>query len=589
MAKLDYSGGFKIIFKYLKPHRRQIFVLIFLSIISSLSSSLLPFGVGKILDVIKSDPIINFFGYYISFTLLLIGGWFLIKIIGDLSNWQIDVKTEQLSNIVPGEFIVNGFSRLLELPMSFHKSKKVGEISNRISRAADWLGSILSNVIVYLAPSFLSIFIVFIIILSIKPLFGVIFAITIIIYCFILIKISPKLVSMQERMHKAYNRAYGNAYDAVVNVQAIKQATAEKFERRKLYKNFQLQAVRLYNDYIAVWQSFSQIQKILVSLTQLSIFLVSYYLVRQNQLTVGQLVMFSSYGAMILKPFAKLGRNWQTIQNGLVALQRAEKILSLPIEPYASATSVILSDLEGNIVFSGVCFVYDKGRAVLKDINFKIKVGEIVALVGQSGVGKTTIIDLLSRFYKPQKGKILIDGHNIENLNLSFLRKNIAVVPQEIVLFNDTIKNNIKYGNFNASDDDVRKAAQTAHADEFIWAFPKKYNQIVGERGVKLSVGQKQRVAIARAILRNPRILVLDEPTSALDAESEKYVTEALEGFMKGRTTFIIAHRLSTVRKADKIVVLDKGRVVEVGRHDELIQKPNGIYRKLYELQFGLK
>jgi len=589
MAKLDYSGGFKIIFKYLKPHRRQIFVLIFLSIISSLSSSLLPFGVGKILDVIKSDPIINFFGYYISFTLLLIGGWFLIKIIGDLSNWQIDVKTEQLSNIVPGEFIVNGFSRLLELPMSFHKSKKVGEISNRISRAADWLGSILSNVIVYLAPSFLSIFIVFIIILSIKPLFGVIFAITIIIYCFILIKISPKLVSMQERMHKAYNRAYGNAYDAVVNVQAIKQATAEKFERRKLYKNFQLQAVRLYNDYIAVWQSFSQIQKILVSLTQLSIFLVSYYLVRQNQLTVGQLVMFSSYGAMILKPFAKLGRNWQTIQNGLVALQRAEKILSLPIEPYASATSVILSDLEGNIVFSGVCFVYDKGRAVLKDINFKIKVGEIVALVGQSGVGKTTIIDLLSRFYKPQKGKILIDGHNIENLNLSFLRKNIAVVPQEIVLFNDTIKNNIKYGNFNASDDDVRKAAQTAHADEFIWAFPKKYNQIVGERGVKLSVGQKQRVAIARAILRNPRILVLDEPTSALDAESEKYVTEALEGLMKGRTTFIIAHRLSTVRKADKIVVLDKGRVVEVGRHDELIQKPNGIYRKLYELQFGLK
>ena len=589
MAKLDYFGGFKIIFKYLKPHRRQIFVLIFLSIISSLSSSLLPFGVGKILDVIKSDPIINFFGYYISFTLLLIGGWFLIKIIGDLSNWQIDVKTEQLSNIVPGEFIVNGFSRLLELPMSFHKSKKVGEISNRISRAADWLGSILSNVIVYLAPSFLSIFIVFIIILSIKPLFGVIFAITIIIYCFILIKISPKLVSMQERMHKAYNRAYGNAYDAVVNVQAIKQATAEKFERRKLYKNFQLQAVRLYNDYIAVWQSFSQIQKILVSLTQLSIFLVSYYLVRQNQLTVGQLVMFSSYGAMILKPFAKLGRNWQTIQNGLVALQRAEKILSLPIEPYASATSVILSDLEGNIVFSGVCFVYDKGRAVLKDINFKIKVGEIVALVGQSGVGKTTIIDLLSRFYKPQKGKILIDGHNIENLNLSFLRKNIAVVPQEIVLFNDTIKNNIKYGNFNASDDDVRKAAQTAHADEFIWAFPKKYNQIVGERGVKLSVGQKQRVAIARAILRNPRILVLDEPTSALDAESEKYVTEALEGLMKGRTTFIIAHRLSTVRKADKIVVLDKGRVVEVGRHDELIQKPNGIYRKLYELQFGLK
>lgn len=588
MAKLDYLGGFKIIFQYLKPHRWSIFVLIFLSIISSLSSSFLPYVVGKILDIIKSDQIINFFGFYISLAIFLIGGWFLIKIIGDFADWRIDVKTEQLSTVTHGEYIVNSFSQLLELPMSFHKSQKIGEISNRISRAADWLSSILGNVIINLAPSFLSIFVAFIIIFSIKPLIGGIFVITVVIYGLILIKISPKLVSMQERMHKAYNKAYGDAYDAVANIQAIKQATAEKFERRKLYKSFQLQAVKFYNDYISVWQSFSQIQKILVSLTQLSIFLISYYLIKQDQLTIGQLVMFNSYGVMILWPFVTLGRNWQTIQNGLVALKRAEKILSLPIEPYNSS-DVILSSLKGDITFKNVYFVYDKGKAVLKDISFKIEAGEIIALVGQSGVGKTTITDLLSRFYKPQKGKILVDGHNIENLNLSFLRKNIAVVPQEVVLFNDTIKNNIKYGNFNSSDDDVKRAAQMAHADKFIEAFPKKYNQIVGERGVKLSVGQKQRVAIARAVLRDPSILILDEPTSALDAESEKYVTEALEELMKGKTTFIIAHRLSTVRKADKIIVLDKGRVVEIGKHDELIQKSIGIYKKLYELQFGLK
>lgn len=589
MTKLDYFGGFKIIFKYLKPHKWPIFVLIFLSIISSLSSSFLPYVIGKILDVIKSNQVIDFFGFYIFLPLIFIGGWFLIKIIGDFADWRIDLKTEQLSAIIPGEYMVNGFSRLLELPISFHKSQKIGEVSNRISRAADWLSSILGNVIINLAPSFLSIFIALVIIFSIKPIFGVIFIITMIIYSFVLIKISPKLVTMQERMHKAYNRAYGDAYDAAANVQAIKQATAEKFERRKLYKSFQLQAVKFYNDYISVWQSFSQIQKILVSLTQLSIFLISYYLIRQDQLTIGQLVMFNSYGAMILWPFVTLGRNWQTIQNGFVALQRAEKILSLPIELYDLSTDVILPDLKGDVVFNNVYFVYDKGKAVLKDVNFKVKAGEIVALVGQSGVGKTTIIDLLSRFYKPQKGKIIVDGHNIENVNLSFLRKNIAVVPQEVVLFNDTIKNNIKYGNFNASDDDVKRAVQGAYASEFIESFPKKYNQIVGERGVKLSVGQKQRVAIARAILRNPRILILDEPTSALDAESEKYVTEALEELMRGRTTFIIAHRLSTVRKADKIIVLDKGQVVEIGKHDELVQKPNGIYKKLYELQFGLK
>jgi ABC-type multidrug transport system fused ATPase/permease subunit len=181
----------------------------------------------------------------------------------------------------------------------------------------------------------------------------------------------------------------------------------------------------------------------------------------------------------------------------------------------------------------------------------------------------------------------LIDGHNIKNLNLKFLRSKIAVVPQEIILFNDTIKNNIKYGSFSAKEEKVFEAAKLAHCVEFIEKFPQKYEQLVGERGIKLSAGQRQRVAIARAILRDPRILILDEPTSALDAKSEKYITESLEKLMEGRTTLIIAHRLSTVKKADKILVLDKGKIVEEGKHEELMKIKDGIYRKLYELQIG--
>jgi subfamily B ATP-binding cassette protein MsbA len=198
-------------------------------------------------------------------------------------------------------------------------------------------------------------------------------------------------------------------------------------------------------------------------------------------------------------------------------------------------------------------------------------------------------VDLISGYYRPTKGRIMVDGHAVQRLDLKFLRSQIAVVPQELLLFNDTIKANIRYGSFGASDGAIHTAAKKAHADEFIQLFAKKYNQLVGERGIKLSVGQKQRIAIARAILRNPRILTLDEPTSALDAKSEAVIAESLGELMAGRTTFIIAHRLSTVRRADMILVLDKGRIVERGRHEELIQIPNGVYRKLYELQIGLK
>ena len=211
-----------------------------------------------------------------------------------------------------------------------------------------------------------------------------------------------------------------------------------------------------------------------------------------------------------------------------------------------------------------------------------------MALVGESGVGKSTLIDLISAYHFPTKGEVLIDGHDIRDINLRSLRSQIGVVPQEVVLFNDSIRMNVQYGNFEATDEEIQQATVKAHALAFIEKFPQKWEQMVGERGVKLSVGQKQRVAIARAILRNPRILILDEPTSALDAGSEKIITESLDELMRGKTTFIIAHRLSTVRKADIILVFKEGRVTESGTHQELLMIEGGEYRRLYELQIGL-
>jgi ABC-type multidrug transport system fused ATPase/permease subunit len=443
-------------------------------------------------------------------------------------------------------------------------------------------------VIIRLPPQFLSILVALVITFSIKPILSFILIAGVAAYALILSKITPPMIKLQQLMHHSYNQAYGDAFDILQNIQAVKQATAEDYEKINLYKKFRLKAFQFWNEMNQIWQSIGFYQRLIVTFTQLTIFILSIIYITQGKMTIGELIMFNGYAAMFFGPFVVLGDNWQTIQNGLIALERGEKILTLPEEKYAPENAVLLSDLKGEVVFENISFSYNKGKDVLLDISFKVNPGEIIALVGKSGVGKSTLIDLLGGYYFPQSGQILIDGQNIKNIDLKFLRNKIAIVPQEVVLFNDTIKNNIRYGNFSASDKEVIEAAKKAYAREFIENFPEKYDQIVGERGIKLSVGQKQRMAIARAILRNPRILILDEPTSALDAHSEKHIQESLETLMNGRTTFIIAHRLSTVRKADKILVLEKGRIAESGKHDELIKIPNGIYRKFYELQIGL-
>ena len=293
---------------------------------------------------------------------------------------------------------------------------------------------------------------------------------------------------------------------------------------------------------------------------------------------------------MVLLPLTQLGFRWQNLQNGVIAVNRAEKMLALPSEHAGAENKTKPTDIAGNVIFDKVHFSYRVGDpAVLHEVNFAVKPGEIVALVGESGVGKSTVVDLISGYYFPNYGRVLIDGHDTRALDLREMRKYIAVVPQEPVLFNDTIETNIKYSKPNASKKEIEEAARKARADTFIENFPNKYKQLVGERGIKLSVGQKQRIAIARAILREPKILILDEPTSALDPQTEKFITESLEELMKGRTTFIIAHRLSTVRKADRIIVFDKGTVVEEGTHEKLVKKKGGVYAKLYRLHVGLE
>lgn len=309
------------------------------------------------------------------------------------------------------------------------------------------------------------------------------------------------------------------------------------------------------------------------------------FLVLRNVITPGGLVAFIWYMALVIEQMAWLSNTWANLQSAIGASERIFQVLEEPRELERAKGTIELKDVKGEIVFSNVSFTYTE-EEVLKGINIRIRAGEKVAIVGPTGAGKSTLVALLLRLYDPTEGDIFIDGHNLRDIKPSSLRKFMAAVPQETILFAGTVRENIAIGKLGASEEEIVQAAKLANAHDFIINLPQGYDTILGERGAQLSGGERQRIALARAFLRQPRILILDEATASLDSETELKIYEAMERLFKGRTAIIIAHRLSTIRSADRIIVLYDGKVVEEGTHEELLRK-NGLYARLYSLQVG--
>jgi len=302
-----------------------------------------------------------------------------------------------------------------------------------------------------------------------------------------------------------------------------------------------------------------------------------------GSLSFGVFALFMAALLSLIRPFKKLSQVNSIMEQALAASVRIYEVLDLTPSIAEKAGAGELSGFHRSIAFENVRFGYAE-QEILKGINLEVKKGQMLAVVGPSGVGKTTLVDLIPRFYDPQRGRILIDGVDIKELTLKSLRRQIGIVTQETILFNDTIRNNIFYGKPDATQEEIERAAEQAHAHDFIRRLPLGYDTVIGDRGTKLSGGERQRIAIARALLKNPPILILDEATSQLDAESERIVQEALDRLIQGRTVFVIAHRLSTVRNAHHIAVLDQGRLVQQGSHEELASK-DGLYQRLYQMQ----
>ena len=577
---MQIQKDIKTLWRYLREYKKKVYFIISIAIISSAISAAIPYIYGRLVDIAvkRSARVDLIFG--------ILGLWLFLTLISNWVNRYTDKEGSRVSQLTSNDLLLDLVGHILNLPVSFHKDKRMGEILQRVGRATDYFYRIIEETVLSVGPGLLRALIGLGILAFVEWKLSLAVFIILIFYTLITFWKTKPIIKTQKRLNKAYEKGYGDFYNAVFNVQVVKSSVAENFERKRNFRNF-FDINKKFQILMKVWVGMDAWQQNILGFGFVFVFGVGILLLRSGIISPGVLVMFVGYTSLVYQPFGQLGNNYRMLKRGMVVIRRALGLFKVKPEKYEEG--IKLKDISGEVVFQNVSFYYKKKRPVLKNINFRVNPGEVVALVGESGVGKSTLVDLISRYYSPTKGKILIDGHNIERVNLQSLRENIAIVPQEISLFNDTIKNNIAYGKPKTSMKEITEVSRAANAHEFIDKFPKKYEQVVGERGVKLSVGQKQRVAIARALLRDPKILILDEATSALDSVSEKLVQEALKRLIRGRTTFIIAHRLSTISHADKIFVIKKGEIVEKGNHQKLMKIKNGIYRNFYLMQSVFK
>jgi ABC-type multidrug transport system fused ATPase/permease subunit len=576
-----FLSNIRIIWGYLRGHKKTVIFTAFLAIIFALLEGSIPYIYGKIIDLVSNGSI-SFLAYS------LLGIWVLTSFFSALFTRIVSLNGVLVGIDALAESIFEFSAHIINLPLAFHRENKIGETISKVTMAGSALNTIVGDTLFWILPRFLTVIIGLIIMFFINWQLSLGTAIIFFFSIIISVSRSRLLISGQKSLNKKFEKAGGMLNDSFFNIQTIKSCGAGDFQKLKIKEVYESEVSPAFKKVSIAWENTDFFQEVFFSLGFVVIFGYAVFLLSVNQISSGVLVMFLGYLNLTRNPLRFILWQWLSMQRSMAAITEARELFDITPER-ENKNGKILKNIKGKVEYREVCFSYSEEREnVLNDITFSALPKQKVALVGGSGEGKTTIVDLLSLYFVPSKGEILIDGVNIKKLKLNFLRSIIAYVPQEIILFNDTIKNNILYGKPNASKEEIAKATKAANIDSFINQLPKKYETLVGERGVKLSAGQKQRLAIARAIISDPKILILDEATSSLDVKSERLVQEALDNLIENKTTFIIAHRLSTIRNADNILVIEKGKIVESGDHEELMKK-KGLYHDLYSLQFGSK
>jgi subfamily B ATP-binding cassette protein MsbA len=479
------------------------------------------------------------------------------------------------------------YKHLHKLPMSYFKKERVGNLISRITNDVNIIQSSISTAFLNMIREPLSIIVFLGIAISISWKLTLLALVILPVSVFIITWIGLKLRKQSYLIQAKMADITSILQETISGVKIVKAFSMERYENKKFmdetryFFRMMLRIVRIRN-------ASSPITEVLSTAVGVIIIYFGGVLVLKDQaLSASEFMGFLFAIFQLMPPIKELSSVNNRIQESSAAGDRVFEIIDTNPNIVDVKDAVDISKFEDSLVLDQVSFHYeDSPDLVLNNVNFSVKRGEIVALVGPSGGGKSTLVDLIPRFYDPTDGKILLDNVSIKNVKIESLRSLMGIVTQETFLFNESIKNNIAYGLGEYPFEKIEEAARTANAHNFIMEMPDGYNTVIGERGVKLSGGQRQRISIARALLKNPEIMIFDEATSSLDNESEMLVQEAIERLMVNRTTIVIAHRLSTIRNATRIVVLDRGEVIQIGKHDELIKDDKGLYKKLYEMQF---
>ena len=573
MKKGKYIKTFKLLLPYLWPKKRKdlrirvsfAVVALVLAKIASVSTPLVLGSAVNSLTELSSG--INLF---MLVPIALVVGYGVTRVIAFTFVEIRDALFSKVSQHSIRQISLTMFQHLHNLSLQFHLNRQTGALAKYIDRGTKGIDFLLRYVLFNIAPTFFEVFLVSGILFYLYgPWYAVVTLVTIGLYSFLTFKITEWRNVFRKRMNQADNDVSTKMIDSLLNFETVKYFNNEAFEANRLDQS--LEEYELAANQSRHSLSLLNIAQTFIIMVGITIMLVmSVYGIKSGEINIGGFVVINAYMLQLYQPLNWLGSVYREIRQALTDMENMFSLLEV-----APTTNDDLNDIpqsnDAEIRFENISFDYDIRRTIIKNISFTVPNGKKVAIVGPTGAGKSTISRLLFKFYDPKEGNIFINNTNVNKISQNSLRKIIGVVPQDTVLFNDTIYYNIAYGNTGATKEEVISAAKNADIHDFITFLPDGYETIVGERGLKLSGGEKQRVAIARTILKNPKIFFFDEATSALDTSTEKEIQKNLENVSKGKTTLIIAHRLSTAANADNIIVLDQGTIIEQGTHESLL------------------
>jgi ATP-binding cassette subfamily B protein len=566
------------IWRVISTYRWRIAGALVFLVLAKIAVVIVPLVLKNIVDTLSRPEQVQALPIY------LLVGYAALRFCSTLFNELRDLLFSRVTQTTVASYALGAFTHLHALGARFHSQRRLGGLLPDIERGTNGIAFLLGIGLFTLVPTLIEIMLVLSIMTArYSDWYTAIIIVTFLLYTGFTVVFTARRVTHQRRVNRLDSDAKSRLADSLINYDTVKSFANETLESSRFRSIMDRWTEAVIHNQQALFILHVG-QSAIIAIGVAAVMVLAGQDVMQHKLTVGDLVLINAYVLQVCLPLNALGFVYREAKDALVNTERLFQLLRERPDIDEPPGLPPLRIDRAEVVFDHVSFHYEPSRQILFDINFRIPPGNTVAVVGGSGSGKSTLARLLLRFYDPTDGRILIDGQDIRTVSTTSLRKAIGVVPQDTVLFNDTIAYNIRYGNIGATDEEIREAARAAHVDRFIESLPEKYQTSVGERGVKLSGGEKQRIALARAILKNPPILIFDEATSALDTQSERAIQSELDRLSRDRTTLVIAHRLSTVVSANEILVLEHGRIVERGTHTGLLLQ-GGIYAQMWRLQ----